>query len=261
MKVKFLSIFVWLIIGASAALAQNTVFTYQGRLNDGGSPANSTYDMQFKLFDAVSAGNQIGSTVTNPSVQVTNGIFTVQIDFTATPFNGQTLYLEIGIRPAGSSGSYTALAPRQRLSSAPCGTYQIEKSVIASGGGASSGGTYSLESTTGQPLAGGFMQGSLYSVFSGFLTPNLAPTAAGVTVAGRVLTPTGRGLTSATVLLTDAFGNTRTTRTSTFGYYRFEEVEAGQTYIFSVRSKRYQFAPQVIAVNEDMEDLNFTAQF
>jgi len=59
--------------------------------------------------------------------------------------------------------------------------------------------------------------------------------------------------------LTDAFGNTRTARTSTFGYYRFDEVEAGQTYIFNVRSKRYQFAPQVVTVTEDLTELNFIA--
>jgi plastocyanin domain-containing protein len=88
----------------------------------------------------------------------------------------------------------------------------------------------------------------------------LVPTAASVSVSGRVLTPDGRGLTNATVILTDSNRNIQTTRTSTFGYYRFDEVEAGQTYIFSVRSKRYQFTPQVVTVMEDLSDLNFTAQ-
>ena len=83
----------------------------------------------------------------------------------------------------------------------------------------------------------------------------LAPTSANVSVAGRVMVG-GRGLTSATVTLTDSNGNSRTAATS-FGYYRFDEVEVGQTYIVSVRSKRYQFAPQIVNVIEDLSELNF----
>jgi hypothetical protein len=87
-----------------------------------------------------------------------------------------------------------------------------------------------------------------------------APTAATVSISGRVLTPEGRGLTNATVTLTGANGYSRTSRTSTIGYYRFDEVESGQTYIFTLNSKRYQFTPQVVTVMENLSDLNFTAQ-
>lgn len=87
-----------------------------------------------------------------------------------------------------------------------------------------------------------------------------APTAATVSISGRVLTPAGRGLMNATVILTDADGNTLMARASTFGYYQFANVAVGQTYVFSVRSKRYQFAPQVVNVTEDLNELNFTGQ-
>jgi Putative Ig domain/Carboxypeptidase regulatory-like domain len=87
-----------------------------------------------------------------------------------------------------------------------------------------------------------------------------APTAAGVSVSGRVLTPQGAGLMNAMVVLTDASGNTSIARTSTFGNYHFENVAAGQTYVLTVTSKRYQFAPQVVSVMEDLGELNFTAQ-
>jgi hypothetical protein len=78
--------------------------------------------MQFRLFDNANAGqgNQHGATVTKSAVQVVNGIFNVGLDFGATPFSaGAERYLEISIRPAGSSGGYTAMAPRQKLTSAP----------------------------------------------------------------------------------------------------------------------------------------------
>ena len=86
-----------------------------------------------------------------------------------------------------------------------------------------------------------------------------APTAAEVSISGRVLTANGRGISGAVVVLTDQNGTTRTARTSAFGHFRFEEVEAGQTYVVTVVSKHYQFAPQVISVSEDITDLNFMA--
>ncbi|HEX8248917.1 MAG TPA: carboxypeptidase regulatory-like domain-containing protein [Pyrinomonadaceae bacterium] len=86
-----------------------------------------------------------------------------------------------------------------------------------------------------------------------------APTAAQVSVSGRVLSADGSGLKSASVMLTDASGNSRTVFTSSFGYFRFDSVQAGETYVFSVVAKGYQFAPQVVTVNEELSELNFTA--
>lgn len=85
-------------------------------------------------------------------------------------------------------------------------------------------------------------------------------TAASVTLGGRVLTSSGRGVSKASVRLTDSNGNMRTVLTNPFGYYRFENVGAGETYVFNIFSKRYIFAPQVISVMEENNGLNFTAE-
>ena len=45
----------------SSALAQGTAFTYQGRLNAGGNPANGLYDLQFTLFNAAANGAQVAA--------------------------------------------------------------------------------------------------------------------------------------------------------------------------------------------------------
>jgi Chaperone of endosialidase len=108
----------FVVVSATASIAQTTTFTYQGRFIDGGSPANGTYDMQFKLFDNVSGGSQIGTTITNGSVAISDGVFTVQLDYGAAAFPGADRFLEIGVRPAGNIGSYTVLSPRQQLTSA-----------------------------------------------------------------------------------------------------------------------------------------------
>src|SRR5712692_5052776 len=81
-------------LSASAAYAQTTSFTYQGRLTDGGTAANGNYDLQFVLFDASSGGTQVGSQTIN-TVLVSNGVFTVSLDFGANAFNGANRFLEI----------------------------------------------------------------------------------------------------------------------------------------------------------------------
>ncbi len=88
----------------------------------------------------------------------------------------------------------------------------------------------------------------------------LAPNAASVQVGGQVLTADGRGVSRARVILTDTNGESRTALTNSFGYFRFDEVEVGQTYVFSVRHKFYQFTPQVLTVMEEISELNFTAE-
>src|SRR5712691_4106849 len=107
---------------ARAQTTQTTSFTYQGRLTDGGTPANENYDLQFTLWDALSGGTQQPQpapvTVTRSAVAVSAGIFTVQLDFTINAFPGADRFLEIGVRPAGG-GAFTILSPRQQISSTP----------------------------------------------------------------------------------------------------------------------------------------------
>lgn len=99
-------------------LAQSSSFTYQGRLTDGGAAANGNYDLQFALWDSASSGTQIGSTLTLNSVAVSNGVFSVSLDFGAGSFNGANRFLEISARPV-SGGAFTLLAPRQQVTSTP----------------------------------------------------------------------------------------------------------------------------------------------
>lgn len=96
-----------------------TAFTYQGRLTQSGGPVNGTCDVEFRLFDDAAAGAQIGSTQTKTNVTVTNGVFTVALDFGANAFNGDARWLAISVRCPAGSGSYTALSPRQPLTPAP----------------------------------------------------------------------------------------------------------------------------------------------
>ena len=136
-------------------------------------------------------------------------------------------------------------------------TFTLEKAAVSNGGGVSAGTTFSVEGTSGQSAAGQGA-GSVYRIQGGFWNTNLAPTAAGVSVAGRVTTPEGSGLRNAIVYLTDAAGQTLSTRTGTFGYYRFEGIQTGQIITLGVNSKLYQFEPRVFALHESLADADFT---
>ena len=93
-------------------------FTYQGRLLNGGSPVTGNHDFTFKLFTASAGGVQAATTLTVTNQLVTNGIFTVPLDFGNTAFLGDARWLEIAVRPA-STGSFTTLSPRQAITPAP----------------------------------------------------------------------------------------------------------------------------------------------
>ncbi len=117
---KFIFGLLFCLLSAGAATAQTTAFTYQGRFTDStvAQPTNGNYNMQFALFDAVSGGTQIGATVTNTSVQVTNGIFTVSLDYGANSFSGADRFLEIRVFST-TTNNYVVLSPRQQITSAP----------------------------------------------------------------------------------------------------------------------------------------------
>ncbi|HQU83789.1 MAG TPA: hypothetical protein PKY59_11715, partial [Pyrinomonadaceae bacterium] len=106
------------LVGCFSVFAQTTAFSYQGKLNDGASAANGTYQMEFELYDAVSGGAQVGSTVSLNSVAVANGVFNVELDFGANAFAGGARFLSVKVKKAAEP-SFTTLTPRQPISSTP----------------------------------------------------------------------------------------------------------------------------------------------
>lgn len=88
----------------------------------------------------------------------------------------------------------------------------------------------------------------------------LAPTAAAVSLGGRLLTTTGRGIANARVTITDTMGASRTVSSNPAGHYRFENVTPGQTYIVNAVSKRYTFRPLAASVVEDLTNFDLIAE-
>ncbi len=142
------------------------------------------------------------------------------------------------------------------------GTFSLSHSVVASGGGSdSTGGSFSVSGTVGQGHAGTRSTAANYDLRSGFWFQNLIPTAASVSVSGRVATFEGRGIANARLTLLSPDGTIRAANSNLFGYYRFDNVEVGQTYILEVNSKHFSFAEPVRVFNlvDELTDMNFVA--
>jgi hypothetical protein len=121
LRVSYLFVLPILAAAAMVALAPpvwaGSAFTYQGQLQFNGQPVNATCSFEFSLWDAASAGSQQGSTLNRSNVTVTNGLFTVQLDFGATALGSGDRWLETSVGCAGLSGLVTL--SRQPLTSAP----------------------------------------------------------------------------------------------------------------------------------------------
>ena len=86
----------------------------------------------------------------------------------------------------------------------------------------------------------------------------LAQTADFVNISG-ILSANGRAVSKAIVTITDTNGQMRHALTNPFGYFRFRDVALRQTHIFRASSKSYKFAPQILTINDEIDDLNFTS--
>lgn len=117
---KLFAFAVALTFAGQIALAQTSSFTYQGKLADSGVAANGTYDITFKLYDTLANGTQIGTDIVRDDVVVSDGGFTVDLDFGAAAFaSGASRFLQLEVRAGAGAVTYTTLVPRQPLTSSP----------------------------------------------------------------------------------------------------------------------------------------------
>ena len=115
----------WLLWITGFVTGFGSPFTYQGRLVDTGVLATGNYELRFRLFDQLSAGTQVGTDQTLTSVGVTNGLFTVSLDFGGSAFTGNARWLEIAARPAGSPAAIEVFTPRQPVNAVPYAMFAL----------------------------------------------------------------------------------------------------------------------------------------
>ena len=116
---------------ARAALAQGTAFTYQGSLSHHGRPASGSFDFQLSIHGSINGAEDIiAGPLSRFKTPVTDGFFSVQLDFGSDVFDGNSRWLEIAVRTNGGT-IFQTLAPRHSLTPAP---YAITAGKVVSGG-------------------------------------------------------------------------------------------------------------------------------
>ena len=138
MNRHFLSVGLVVAFCGQIIQAQTTAFTYQGHLSQNGTDINGIYDLTFTVFDAGTNGTVVSIPQTNAATTISNGLFTVQLDFGTNAFTGAARWLEVGVRTNGA-GPFTSLVPRQLVTSAP----------------------YAIRSATTESIAGTNISGSI----------------------------------------------------------------------------------------------------
>ena len=144
------------------------------------------------------------------------------------------------------------------------GTYDLSRNLIGGGGGRSAAGTLELEGSVGEPASGQASAANGISVSSGFWSFGgpLAPTAATVGVSGRVTTSGGHGIKNVEVLLISPSGEVRRALSAPFGFFRFENVMSGQSYVVTVTARQHVFnnPTRIINVEDELTGVDFTAE-
>lgn len=118
-----------LIASTASAQPLTTAFTFQGQVQESGLPAAGTFDIRFRLYDALSGGAQVGPTLCVNDLTVSDGQFTTLLDFGAV-FAGSRRYMEMDIRadsglPCADTTGFTTLGPRSEVTAAPNAAFAL----------------------------------------------------------------------------------------------------------------------------------------
>ena len=120
----------WAVAGGVLCAAPPPAVRIQGFVSDrsGGQPvpANGTFQMTFRLYDDAIGGNLVAASGPSP-VQVTGGLYNVDVPFPPASFNGSSLFLEVQINSE-------ILTPRIQVVSVPYAYVAAQATGVAPGG-------------------------------------------------------------------------------------------------------------------------------
>lgn len=250
------------------------LFTYQNIAN---LPAELQGVQFARIFVTSSTTQPAFQTSSTPvrNIQQFNQTFTIRIirDTPATPGNGggslRNLLTAVVTAPFGSnpsisgdnnsnSAAFTASTPEQTV------TYSSDFIGFLATNSRNLGLSFSSINPLFTIGTGGFLN-SFTAAGTGTFASNPVPifnppTAANVSISGRVLNESQIGVRRAAVTLTGSSGETQTVYTNNFGRFTFDEIAAGQIVTITISAKGYNYSPQVITLNESIENLDFIPQ-
>lgn len=128
-------VFILLLFTAPMPVFAQTAFPFTGKLVISGVSVTGSYDFQFKLYTAASGGTQVGATLTRLGVAVSNGNYTVTLDFGADSFGSAPLYVQALDRKSGTT-TYTNISGRlqvaQRFAILSANTQALQGTAVSS---------------------------------------------------------------------------------------------------------------------------------
>jgi hypothetical protein len=216
------------VVNTQATAGQNVTVSVQ--LDAQGNEASASFTLNFDpavlTYVSATAGSGVpaGTNLSLNTSQTAQGRLGVLLDSTNTYAVGTRQLLNVTFNVAGNATS---------------GSYPITFSSTPT--------VQSVSNAQGVMLPTAFESGNV----------TLGTTAAGVTISGRITNANGQGVRGATVYMTNSDGVRSSATTSSFGLYRFEDVEAGQTYVIGVTSRRYRFAAKVLNVADSLINVDF----
>lgn len=139
--------------------------------------------------------------------------------------------------------------------------FTVDKPSVTAGGGHATSALFTVDSSIVQSASGRQVSGAGDVVDVGFWTPEIAPTAAAVSIDGQVLRANSIGIAGARLVLTDTLGISINAVSSPMGYFRFDNVEVGKTYILTISAKNFSFSPSTRLINltDSITGLQITA--
>lgn len=101
----------------SSAQPSDTEFLFTGRLVLSGVPQTGTFDFRFTLFNALTAGQQIGSQIIVSNVPVSNGDFSLTLDFGSDTLSDAPRFFQPAQRKSGTASFANITGGRVLLTS------------------------------------------------------------------------------------------------------------------------------------------------
>ena len=165
----------------------------------------------------------------------------------------------------GTIQGFPTPAPTSGYFVPPCTTARtVEQTMFGAFGLSSPNGNWNLyvydDNNAARPASQASPNVVSGQVAGGWGLQLLAPTAAGVSISGRVATVSGSPIYGATVSLTDAAGTVRTAITNPFGYYSFDGITSGEDYILGATARGLTFQSRLLHVTDSLTDADLTPQ-
>lgn len=166
-----------------------SAFTYQGRLIKNGQPVSDTCGLQFYLWDAAVSGNFLNAN-SYSTWPISNGLFTVQLDFGTAAFTGEERWLETAVKCTGDA-NYITLSPRTKLTAAPYAIHSLDSWTLNGNSGTNGSGFLGTKDNAAltigvnnAPVIRLYPHQQSPNIIGGYSGNTISPTTYGQTIAG-----------------------------------------------------------------------------